>query len=83
MNKLKGILTKRYAIYHLRWQISALVMMPIMLFLEAHLPLWGNLMVGQFVGAMIFYGVDTYIFKEHKEDNIEAALVTEVCDRKI
>jgi len=54
---------KRYIIYHLRWQISAFVMMPVMLLLEKYLPLWQNLMIGQFFGAIIFYNIDKYIFK--------------------
>lgn len=65
---------KRYGIYHLRWQISALVMMPIMMFLESHLPLWQNLMVGQFVGAIIFWQIDKWIFKHHNEDSTEEFL---------
>jgi hypothetical protein len=54
---------KQYLIYHLRWQISAFVMMPIMLYLESNLPLWANLMVGQFIGAVIFFMIDKRIFK--------------------
>ena len=57
----------RYFIYHLRWQISAIVMMPIMILLEKHLPMWQNLMVGQFFGAIIFYNIDHMIFKEKKQ----------------
>lgn len=49
-------------------------MMPIMMFLEAHLPLWQNLMVGQFVGAIIFWQIDKWIFKAHKEDSTEEFL---------
>lgn len=65
MEKIKNKIKKyrRYSIYHLRWQISALLMMPVMMFLEKHLPLWQNLMVGQFFGAIIFYNIDKYIFK--------------------
>jgi len=60
---IKKLLSKRYGIYHLRWQVSAWVMLPFMMLLEAHLPLWGNLMLGQFIGALIFYPIDTFIFK--------------------
>ena len=61
---------KRYLIYHLRWQVSAWVMLPIMLFLEKHLPLWLNLMVGQAFGACIFWFVDKWIFtgNNHEKD---------------
>jgi len=75
-------LNKQYGIYHLRWQISALVMMPIMIFLEAHLPLWGNLMVGQFVGALIFWEVDKRIFGHHDKDTTEKEL-SEVIEPRV
>lgn len=52
-----------YTIYHLRWQLSGIVMMPFMLFLESTLPLWANLMLGQFIGALIFWEIDKRIFK--------------------
>ena len=53
----------RYGIYHLRWQISAFVMMLPMTVLEYFgLPLWLNLMIGQFIGACIFWEIDKKIF---------------------
>lgn len=74
---------KRYGIYHLRWQISAIVMMPIMLLLEAQgWPLWQNLMVGQFVGALIFWEVDKRIFGTHKKDNTEEFLEKEFTEKE-
>jgi len=88
LSKIKKIITKRYLVYHLRWQISAFVMMPFMIVLQASLPLWANLMVGQFIGAIIFYGIDSHILKEHKEDSLESImddviLNPEVSERKI
>lgn len=75
---------KRYFIYHLRWQISALVMMPIMLLLEAQgWPLWLNLMAGQLVGAFIFWEVDKRIFGTHKEDSTEEFLDNELLDETV
>jgi len=69
---LKSLWTKQYGIYHLRWQISALVMMLPMIFLQAiGLPLWLNLMVGQFIGALIFFEIDRRIFGSHKKDTLE------------
>jgi len=55
---------KRYALYHLRWQVSAWVMLPVMAILESILPLWSNLMVGQFFGALTFWWVDRFIFRD-------------------
>jgi len=58
---------KRYIIYHLRWQLSALIMLPFMLFIESKgFPLWINLMIGQFIGAIIFWKIDSIIFKGKK-----------------
>jgi len=55
---------KRYLIYHIRWQISAWVMLPLMIILESNFPLWANLMAGQFFGALVFWCVDKWIFKK-------------------
>ena len=75
LKKINKIFTKQYGIYHLRWQISALVMMPIMIVLQSFgFPLWLNLSIGQFFGALIFWNVDKYIFKNHNSDNMEDAL---------
>ena len=80
----KELQTKKFAIYFTRWQISALVMMPFMLGLEMlGLPLWLNLMVGQAIGAFIFFEIDKWIFKDHKTDNIEDVLNVSVSDRKL
>ena len=55
---------KLYAFYHLRWQFSALVMLPFMLLLEkSGLPLWANLMIGQVIGAIIFWKIDKFLFR--------------------
>jgi len=56
----------RYLLYHLRWQVSAWVMMPLMLFLEKQgLPLWINLMIGQAFGACVFWFIDKWIFTKN------------------
>ena len=61
---------KRYLIYHIRWQISAWVMMPVMLFLERQgLPLWKNLIIGQAFGACVFWFVDKWIFSTKTDVN--------------
>ena len=56
-----------YLVYHLRWQVSAWVMLPVMLLLEAFLPLWTNLMIGQFFGAIVFWLIDKKIFEKNHE----------------
>ncbi len=62
-------LNKRYLIYHLRWQFSGVVMLPFMMMLEQHLPLWQNLAVGSFIGAAIFWFVDKKIFHTPDKEN--------------
>lgn len=73
-NFIKMYYTRQYAIYLLRWIISAFVMMPFMIVLEMYLPLWGNLLVGQIIGSLIFFGVDKRIFGQHKKDTLENEL---------
>lgn len=69
LGKIKVFAKSKYFIYHLRWQFSGVVMLPFMALLEAHLPLWQNLAVGSFAGAMVFWFIDKKIFKEKKENN--------------
>jgi len=61
----------QFFIYFIRWQISAWIMLPLMLLLESIFPLWLNLMVGQAFGALIFWEIDKWIFNIHRPDNIE------------
>ena len=67
---MKEFFTKQYAIYLTRWVMSGIVMLPVMLFLESILPLWGNLLVGQVFGSLIFFKIDKWIFKEDTEIDI-------------
>ena len=67
---MKDFLTKQYGIYLMRWIFSGLVMLPIMLFLESILPLWGNLLVGQVFGSLVFFKIDKWIFKDDTEIDI-------------
>jgi hypothetical protein len=64
--KSKDTFMKKYMIYHFRWQLSAWIMLPLMGLLESSLPLWFNLMLGQFFGALIFWFIDLRIFRSTK-----------------
>lgn len=56
---------KLFLIYWLRWMISAVVMLPFMLLFEyLGLGLTANLILGQTIGAIIFFRVDKYIFNK-------------------
>lgn len=54
---------KRFSIYLLRWILSGFVMLPFMMFFESlGVELWLNIILGQLIGACIFYKLDTWIF---------------------
>lgn len=57
---------KRFAIYLIRWIISGFVMLPFMMFFEAlGLELAYNIILGQLIGACIFYKIDRFIFTKN------------------
>lgn len=65
-------------IYLIRWWVSALVMLPLMNYLQ-DLPLRQNLMIGQTFGAIVFYNVDKLIFKkDFKKKEPKAEIETEI-----
>jgi len=81
---MKDMKTKKFWIYQLRWQISAVVMFLPMLFLQSlGFPLWITLSLGQLFGAFLFWEVDKFIFKQHKTDNIEDTIEIMVSERKL
>lgn len=58
---------KLFLIYWLRWMFSAVVMLPFMFLFEyMGLGLTVNLILGQTVGAIIFFKIDKYIFNQYK-----------------
>lgn len=61
---MSNYFSKLFLIYWCRWLISAVVMMPFMLLFD----FWGlslcfNLILGQSIGALIFFKIDEFIFK--------------------
>jgi len=60
---------KTYFIYHLKWQLGILVSWPCMWFFKDVL-LWSNfwtIIAFQFVGALIFWNIDKYIFRNERQ----------------
>ncbi len=55
---------KRYAIYHARWQLSTVVMAVPITLLERHFPVYVALALAQFLGACVFWFVDSWIFDD-------------------
>jgi len=63
MKILNEYKTELFAIYWGRWMLSAFVMMPFMIIFEIwSIPLWANLIIGQTIGAIIFFKIDKMIF---------------------
>ena len=52
----------KYLTYHLRWQISGIVMMPVLMCTK-NLGTVIGVIIAQLIGAMIFWFVDKRIFK--------------------
>lgn len=68
---LKDFLTIKFAVYVTRWIISGFVMLPFMLIMKAcDVPFAANVIIGQIIGAFIFYKIDELIFKIKKEDKL-------------
>jgi len=64
VNFFKPYKSRLFGIYWGRWMLSALVMFPFMfLFNFLAIPLWLNLLLGQSIGAIIFFKIDKWIFK--------------------
>lgn len=66
----KDFLTVKFAVYLIRWIISGFVMLPFMLIMKYYDILFSvNVIIGQIIGAFIFYKIDGMIFKiKNKEE---------------
>jgi hypothetical protein len=58
--------TKKYAIYHGRWQLSSVVMMAPMYFFSTYLalPIWIAFPIVHVIGAIMFWYIDGWIFAD-------------------
>lgn len=67
-NSLKQ-LSRKYALYLIRWQLSTPILAPIIALFK-HSPIWGTAqdwegaIVANFIGGLIFFWVDRWIFKK-------------------
>ena len=57
----------KFLLYAGRWQLSTLILAPV-IYLIAD-PLWAAI-IGNLIGASIFYWIDKLIFKQTKKENI-------------
>ena len=61
----KTFFSKKFAVYLFRWLVSAFVMMPFMiLFEQLGISIALNLILGQIIGAIIFFKIDSFIFSK-------------------
>lgn len=64
----RDFLTVKFAVYVVRWIISGFVMLPFMLIMKYYdVPFSANVIIGQIIGAFIFYKIDGMIFKNKEE----------------
>lgn len=66
----RDFLTVKFAVYVIRWIISGVVMLPFMLIMKYYdVPFSANVIIGQIIGAFIFYKIDGMIFRiKNKEE---------------
>ena len=67
---LRDFLTVKFVVYVIRWIISGFVMLPFMLIMKYYdVPFSANVIMGQIIGAFIFYKIDGMIFRiKNKEE---------------
>lgn len=67
---LKDFLTVKFAVYVIRWVVSGFVMLPFMLIMKYYdVPFSANVIIGQVIGAFVFYKIDGMIFRiKNKEE---------------
>ena len=53
--------TKPFALYHGRWQLSAIVLAAPLAYFSNYMPAWVALFVVHVIGACVFYPVDNII----------------------
>ena len=66
----RDFLTVKFAVYVIRWIISGVVMLLFMLIMKYYdVPFAANVIIGQIIGAFIFYKIDGMIFRiKNKEE---------------
>lgn len=56
---------KKFGIYLFRWQTGWFIFTPILYTCDYYkIKLWLSIIIAQFIGALIYYPIDTYIFKK-------------------
>lgn len=74
---MKNFDWKKYLNYHLKWQLGIIITAPLMyLFIDyCGMNYWLAVLSFQFVGAIIFYPIDTYIFNKSKGSILDVLYV--------
>lgn len=65
---MKKYFKKQFLTYMFKWQIGIIICAPLMyLFIDyLHFPYWLSMVCFNFVGAIVFYPIDTWIFKRRE-----------------
>ena len=64
-------LTKKYIMYLIRWQLSTPII-AIVISALSNLNPWVATVIANFIGGLIFFWVDRFIFKPDKEESEKA-----------
>lgn len=67
MKKLFGsYISKRFLLYSLRWELSSLVLAPVAILVAyfGYENKWFQIILGNFLGSIVFFTIDRRIFKE-------------------
>jgi hypothetical protein len=60
-------MNKQFLLYLFKWQISAVVTIPLMYFFVdyLHMSYWVTTVLFNFIGSLIFFPIDQWIFKRN------------------
>ena len=64
-------LIKQYLLYLVRWQLSTPILALVMYVFHPQQIEWIPSIIANFIGGLIFFWVDKFIFKEKKEKSNE------------
>jgi hypothetical protein len=63
---IKSYFSKKFATYMFKWQVGFFVAVPCMYFFGdvLHWPHWATTVAFQFIGSLIFWPIDNWIFRK-------------------
>lgn len=58
---------KKFLLYSLKWELGSLVMIPVLLYIPTDNVILKTI-IGNFIGAIIFFRIDKWIFSRDKKE---------------